>query len=522
MPRWVCAAAVLFAAAIASAESLEGPVEESELVLAEALGEGKDLLLYVTRHGDGVACAFARGPRFNRMPYAVEADELRWEGDRIAGRARIVIPSDGFVPPDNRGLTLAVAVDAAARDGAVEGTYETTVEGQMRKGVLAGTYRRAAPPGVVRRLTLGCEGAVYRTSSEVGRKQRLGMVLAIKDGRAFSARLIPPGSLTDVAMVATVERCDVSLEGPRLSGTLVGHVRPHTGEKVMTYTYALDGWVIGGAAAGRLGVTEDGRAASDGRFAGTVREGSPDPANASFTLTLHGAVPRNFLNLYLVTRDGLCVGGFGATPAFNNATHSLDLTGLRLTGGCMRGRVGVTVHPDPWVPKDHKPVACAYAIDARLVDGEAIGTFSGTFGKTEVAGPVEGGLEGRRPVRAAAKVMLKLENALFGGNEWHNRAFLSLNVGEDGRIAEGRVSNNHTKLSGGVEGGRVDLVEDGLKVHVKATVDPGGGVTPGAYAFDVEGVMVGTVAAGRFATRGPAGQEKSGRFWASITPAGEE
>jgi hypothetical protein len=490
----------------------EAGAEHWRLVLAGALGEGRDLELYAAWRDGRIAAAFGRGPRFNRMPYQVEARDVRLTQGRLSGTFAVSVPSDGYVPKGGGTLQVEAAVEAAAAPSGFDGTYRAKVGGESREGKLTGS--RSAPPAplAVARLTLSCEETIQKAKRGPS-AHRLGMAIALRDGRSFAARLIPPGSITDVALTATVEAHAVRIEGERLTGKLTGLVRHQGGlEKAVRYDFEFAGLVIGRSAAGAIQVVEDGTPQPDGRFVGQMEAGAAAPADALWRLTLQEAIPpHNFLNLFLTSRAGRLLGGFATSPNFNNSIHTLDLSHLRLQGGRLAGRLGVRLVPDAWIPRDHKPVACTYDIGAAVADGEVAGTFTGRFGETEVKGSVEGGLEAKPDLRALDGLTLKVEGGSFG------RAFHTLRY-EGGRLAEGRVWNNHTDLTGTVEKADLDWSDEKIRGSMTVTVSRGG-VVPGTYTVTVDGVLVGTTGAGAAVTVAADGRRKETSFWVALRPA---
>jgi hypothetical protein len=489
-----------------------GAAEDWRLVLAGAMGEGKDLDLHVAWRQGRVEAAFGRAPRFNRMVAEVEPRDLGLADGRLTGAVAVTIPFDGFVPKDGKPLRVEAALQAAATGQGFEGTYKAQVGGEPRTGRLTGT--RAAPPpsGRLGRLVLSCEETIQK-SKRGAPAHRIGMAIAFKGGRSFAARLIPPGSITDVGLAATVESHDLRLEGERLTGRLTGLVR-HQGsmDKAARYDFGFDGLVIGSSAGGRIKVAEDGAPQADGRFVGQMTSGAPDPADALYNLTLQRAIPPyNFLNLFLTTRGGKVLGGFATSPNFNNSIHTLDLSGVRLEGGALRGTLGVTIVPDAWVPKDRKPVACAYALDARMADGEVSGTFTGRFGGSGAAGAIEGGLDPKPDLKTLSGLTLKVEGGVYG------RAFHSLRY-EGGKMVEGRVWNNHTDLAGTVDKADLDWSDEKIRGSMTVTVSRGG-VVPGTYTAAVDGILVGTVGAGAAVTVAADGRRKDTSFWVALRPA---
>ncbi len=375
------------------------------------------------------------------------------------------------------------------------------------------------------RFVLDFENAIVfaRSKSSKGKGRRARVTFATRDGLAHGGKLDPPGSITDVSYAARVERTDVTLAEGVLAGTITAAVRRLGGEGPVTFVWTLDGRVAGGTAAGSFTTTRGGKEIEGGRFLGTARAGAvPQPGDSLCYLTLHDAVEDGkFLRLYLSARDGAFTHGFGATPNFNNATHEVDVSGLVLAGAQITGKLRVVVSPDPWVPRDHKPFALSYAIRARITDAEVTGTYTGTARGKEVRGALDGGFEAKAEAAVPERIVLKLENALTGGRSWHNRAFFTIEI-EDGKIAGGKVWNNHTDLKGAVDGGSLSLEGETLSGTFEATVGPSGKVSPGRYTFTVDGRWVGDVCAGSFVTRLEGrGEVKRGRFWGSAKRAGK-
>jgi hypothetical protein len=245
-----------------------------------------------------------------------------------------------------------------------------------------------------------------------------------------------------------------------------------------------------------------------GNFVGTVRWGAPPEAgNALYKLTIHNALGTGqFLDLYLSATDGKITHGFGTSPNFNNATHEVDVAKLKLAGNKLTGDMPVTVLPDPWIPKDHKPIACAFVVDATIDGGEIAGT-AGKF-------LLDGGLEPKPVAAVLTGGTVKLEAGLMGDAGYRSRAFVTFTA-KDGKVTGGKVGNNHTKLAGTVDGGEIKIENEHLVGKIQATITVGDGSTEGKYEFEVDTLMVGTAGAGGFTTR--MGEEKrTGRLWAVV------
>ncbi len=480
-----------------------------ELVLDDALGEGKDLTLCVHFDGEGNAArAFSFARRYNRMPHSVELGTLKLEGGEISGKAVATIPFDGWVPKGGKPLTVEMTIDAKVGPDAVAGTYEASFGGNASRGALVGEAFETPGKDAVRRLELRCERSVRGKR----RMRNIGMVLSARDGKVFAARLVPAGSLTDVGMVARAGEQDLTLSDGRLRGTLKGRIDGQGKRPVVDHLWEFDVRVIGNRAAGTLNVTAAGEKAGLGRCTGTVRTGAPDPGDALWTLTLHDTLPgKNFLNLRLATAGGKVLHGFATSPNWNNSIHTVDTSKLELDDGRLVGKLGVTILPDAWIPKDHKPVACRYALDVRAVDGEARGTSTGVFGKEPTKGTIEGSVEPKPDLKMLRSLTLKVENGGFG------RGFISCKFAE-GKFAEGRLWNNHSDLTGEVKSVDLSFANE-TATGTLVTTARKGNVKSGTYTVNVDGVMVGMIGAGEATTVHTDGSEKTTTFWVAVRPA---
>ncbi len=535
----LCSIAFALLGLVSACTRAHGAVENWSLILHDAFGEGRDINLHIAPGKDGVEGAFGDAPRFNKMPHVVDASQVRLQGDRLTGSVRITIPFDGWVPADGRPLELKVTLNAVAGEKAFKGTYDLdTVNTEPEKplppfateqskskgtpspgptvtgGTLSGSRAAPTQPEQVCRLTLNCR-SIVRKSARDRKGQGIGVVLSFKGGRSFAARMVPQGSMTDVAFTATAEEHNLKFDGQRLDGTLTALV--YLNEKIdeaTRYDLAFDGLVIGTVANGTIKVVKDGEPLGDEVFQGDVAVGAPDPADALYRMTLHKAIPKhNHLNVLFTIRDGAILGGFAVSPHFNNSIHAVDFSGLRLDSGRVVGALSVTIIPDNWVPLDHQPVSCRYELDAKVVDGELMGKFTGTFGDTAVTGFVEGSTDRKEKLEQISGMTLKVENGVFG------RAFLSVRY-EDGKFAGGHIWNNHDRaLKGTVREATLDWSNERIRGTLTLDSGHGDGNLP-VYTCKVEGILVGNVGAGSADTSAADdGRQRMSTFWVAISPA---
>lgn len=453
------------------------------VTVAKALPSDKSLELRLAVRDGKIVGAIGRPVKYSRSPAVIDSSGVQLADGKLTGELKYQILSDGYLPATN--------------------------------GVCAlnGLAVQSAPPpdaGTLARLVLECENAINHGGKDKPQSRRMQIVLAVREGPVFGAKAIPPGSLTDVACAPFVKSCAVTLTDGELGGTLEISVQPQdTGKSPVNYAYALTGRVIGDLATGTLALQRDGKPSGPvGTFVGAVRWGAaPAAGEGLYRLTIRDALGiGKFMDVYLTATGGKLVHGFATTPNFNNATHVVEVGKLALDGQRLSGPLTVTVQPDPWIPADGKPIACAYQVDATLRDSEITGTADKFV--------VEGSLTDKPQLGKLTNATLKLENGLHGKSDWHARAFVSCEI-KDGRVTGGRISNNHTKLDGVVTGGDLKFDGERLVGKVSATVKQGDGGQEGQYEFTVHVLMVGTVGAGTFDSQ-LAGKTKSGRLWAAV------
>lgn len=521
--------------------SAHGAGEDWSIILKDAMGEGKDISVAVASDTNGVVGAFGHARRFNKMPHIVDATKLHLVGNRLSGTVDITIPFDGWVPRDRKPLSLTVRLDAVAEDGVLTGSYDMEavrrdpVEpghplGKVRDssktqtpplppdikgGVLLGTHGPAAEAGQVCRMSLNCV-ATIRKSGQDKKGAGIGVVLSFKNGKSFAARMVPRGSITDVALTATAGKHNLTFDGRRLHGSVSATVYHNENtDESNAYELAFDGMAIGGEVSGTVHVTRDGSDLGGQVFHGSLTSTVADPDDALYSITLHKAIPmHHHLNVLFTIRSGTVLGGFAVTPHFNNAIHTVDFSGIHLDGDHIDGDLRVTIMPDAWIPRDHKPVQCVYKVDAMLEDGEIQGGFRGLFGGAKVNGTVEGSTGLKPGFSRVSKVTLKVENGVFG------RAFLTMSF-EDGVLAGSSVWNNHDRsVKGSVDIAQLDFSDERIRGVLRLRKGRGGGEMR-EYTCTVDGILVGTIGAGAADTVDGEGHRKMSTFWVSVTPAAE-
>jgi hypothetical protein len=179
-----------------------------------------------------------------------------------------------------------------------------------------------------------------------------------------------------------------------------------------------------------------------------------DPLNGTWRVCLDGffepaarknATTRRALPIYVISRDGKLLHGLGSAPDWNQTTYPADVGGLRYdaASGKLTGTMQVKLNPDPWIPRDHKPIACVVEIEAALdranpTNKTALqGTYRAKFGTEPVQGSVSGYVYTQPLVDLArCQLTLTLNHALLGGREpYHNRIAVRLDIANGQTVA---------------------------------------------------------------------------------------
>jgi hypothetical protein len=497
------------------------------LTLHNAIEGGKALTIHLdpaSRQAIGVAHAF------NHQPQDVDASAFKIDGPALSGQLKVTLNPDSWTPKDGKPIPCLYTIEATMR-GVVGGVFKGTCGEAEVSGDVTGRAEPAPAKKSPARFELKMENAVPLATGTASWHNRAVASFTVADGRALAARFASPGT-TYADFSATVPSCDFTFDGSTLKGTLTAAVK--SSKLTDTLQFALDGRAVGGVAAGRFTRSIAGKEAGGGLFLGSVEHvAGLEPADAIYTLVLDGAVAGDkALRLHLDRRGGRFAAGLGFAPAFNHECHDADPAGLTLDGGSLRGVAKVTIQPDPYVPRDGKAIACAYALDVTLKHGAITGTFKGTCGPDPVSGTAAGEIGLRPKLGDSFDLSLKMEQGVSGGSPWHNRTYLAVQV-RGGKVVGGSCSNNKggfsatfdgasLKLVGGTSPSRETRREDTLPTIVGTIVATvaSGTVAQGTYTFTFAGRLVGGHVVGTFEARLADKVVQKGRFSGTLREAG--
>lgn len=499
---------------------------EWRLDLEDALGTQHVAQVYINERDGTVVDAFALVPTFNKTWGRVDAARLRRQDESWLGRFTVELPSDGWQPPP--GTTVRLEIDLApATNGVLR--WQGRRNGAAVEGVLAVQLLKSTAAITPKLVTLvALQGNPQPPGEQLPKfkPQNLQLRMALCDDRAESVILREAGSPVDTGNDIVVTRHDIRRNAGKWRGLIEAEVRHQVDRRAYPWTGQLEAIIIGDKAAGTLTVTQQtSTAGATLLVAGKVHPVSEMAGEGVLMpLVLNGALPdAGNLECYLEFHAGRVVSSFATGPNANNATHVVDAKDLVWSRGRLRGTIGVVLQADPWIPLDHLPVPLMVEVDAAVIAaGSAVqGRFTGHRGSLPITGTIDGLFQPTSPTTPPMRATIKFEDGLLGaGNKaWFRRAFVGVTLAADGRVTAGKISNNHSTLTGAVESGTFQCGAGQLEGTVTITARDGN-VQPGNYRFRFKGPLVGTMATGLFELLGDKDEVlKTGSFWALIERA---
>jgi hypothetical protein len=472
------------------------------LRLGNALPGGKSLTVYLDITDGRVSGALGKALEFNKVAHDVDASRLALTASALTGAITVRINPDAYAPPDGKPVACEFALDAR-RDGAtITGSFSGRYNLGEAEQAVAGPITGSVAPPIDRAGLLVCnlhmEGAVSESpKAKSAWAARAFPSIVFNDGKPVHALIHGHGGGRQVNhFEGVVTDAQVKWDGNSFAGPI--NVRAASGD---TYVFAFSGKRVGNQIGGTYEKTFNGKPAGGDRFHG-VLEPMPkvSPDHAIYNIELTGAVAGGkHLNLFLPCRDGRFQDGFGYAGTFNHTFHDAVVAGLAREGDRLTGEVNVTINPDPYVPKDRKPIACAYKIDAKIADGCLTGTFSGTFGGDAVTGQLLGRLHPITPAPNPARVHLKLEDGLSDGPPWFRRVFVGF-VAVNGKAESGSMGNNKGGWTGALNSAAIAVDGSAFTATIEGAVDTTRGPKTGAYTFKLRGKLIGEELAGKVET----------------------
>ena len=256
---------------------------------------------------------------------------------------------------------------------------------------------------------------------------------------------------------------------------------------------------------------------------------TPYPDDAAWVVSLDGAMGDGRpLELHLAVRGGKLAAAVATAPRFNAPVHDVDISGLRLAGRRLTGRVGVTINPDNYQPADGKPIACTFRLDCAAGAAGPAGTYEGAVGGRTCGGAISGRLEPHYdPAAAYSRLKLRFLGALvrlFLGRGPNRKYALDMNMtlpvraGKIGTIRFETIVPDYRRYSAVVQSDGVRFDGHALSGTVTAQVDYGGqGAGKDApagdtYVYTLHGTVIGQTVGGTYDAAWDGGKVSGYRF----------
>ncbi|MFC1462739.1 hypothetical protein ACFLQU_03950 [Verrucomicrobiota bacterium] len=244
-----------------------GEAQIYRLELDQALNGKGTLVVHAQHSGIGIVAAFGESPKFNQAAHDVDTSGLSISGGRIAGKIKVTVNPDLWVPKSGKSVMCVYTIDAETEKGKVTGTYEGTYSMAEAKGTVSGKAMNASAPGAVR-FRLQVDNAISGGGKKDAWLRRALISFKMDDGKVAAVGVKCPESATKMWM-AKVTKAKLAFDGARLTGVLVANIQGD-GFKSGQYMFELDGKVIGDRAGGRCTVSFDGKKTGDRTFIGSV------------------------------------------------------------------------------------------------------------------------------------------------------------------------------------------------------------------------------------------------------------
>jgi HEAT repeat protein len=363
------------------------------LVLVNADGGNRPLVIHLDRADGRFRHAFAIGRRINQMPHEVDASGLVLDGARLSGQVRVRINPDPWYPPDGEPIACVYELDTHVTGADVHGGFRGRFGGRPAQGGVWGLLqaRPELPDAAWFHVMLEDALDGFHAPSY---HHRAYASWTWWNGQSYDGRFTEYDQLAvldhSVAWNGEIEEVKMSVADGRVNITIHTMVTSGRGTKVSwgPHRFELDGALIGRWVAGRFDThIEDAWLKTRGFFGVWRPVSPPDPAPADcmIDLALHGALGRRQALTLGLSRS---VGRFGTGPVVVRDTPAwLDATGLRLDHRQLRGTLRLTLR-NPAAPE---PVICAYEIEADARHPRLSGRYTGQHGDT----PLEGRLTGK-------------------------------------------------------------------------------------------------------------------------------
>lgn len=266
MMMWTVAAVALMSGC-ASVGSGGGKAQIYRLELEKSLNARGTLVVHIMHSGSEITAAFGESPKFNQAAHDIDTSGLSISGGKIAGKIKVTVNPDLWVPKGGKPVACAYTIDAETANGNVTGTYDGTYSMAKAKGTVSGKAMDVAEAGPVR-FRISVDNAISGGRSRDAWMRRAFISFKVDEGKVAAVGLKCDENGTKTWM-AKVTKAKLMFDGVKLTGSLVANVHGD-GFNSGQYMFELDGAAIGGRAGGKCTVSFDGKKTGDRTFVGSV------------------------------------------------------------------------------------------------------------------------------------------------------------------------------------------------------------------------------------------------------------
>jgi hypothetical protein len=260
------AAASVVSLALAAAENTAAPdISEAiwKISLANALGAGRALDVYLPGQGPGFGRGYALAPKFNKAAHEADPSSLKRDGATLKGELKITIHPDLWVPADGKSFQCTYVLDGAVGESGVSGQYTGKAGGRDVSGAVSGAMQPKLANYDGQQFELTLEDSL--TGSRLAARIMLDFVW--RDGAVQSGK-----AKTHYMTSDTVEGAGLTINDHRLMGAIQPNLPAYPKLKL-----ELDGPILGNMVFGDFRTMDGEQQIKAGRFSGALKP-APQPA----------------------------------------------------------------------------------------------------------------------------------------------------------------------------------------------------------------------------------------------------
>ncbi|MGD0898681.1 MAG: hypothetical protein ABR915_12665 [Thermoguttaceae bacterium] len=204
----------------------------------------KPLTLHLATSGGKVVRAFGLG-EFNKAVHDVDGSALAIAAASLKGPAKVTINADQWFPADGKPIECRFDLDIAVKDGKIGGAYKGKRGNDEVSGMALGTIQ--PPLTEIRSATIKME--LDKALEGNVNQQRVYMTVNVTGGKVGEVKVAPKDRFH---WQARVKDSKLAVTPEAVTGEVAIEVNQARSVTDGTYTFTLDGKVIGSKVAGKF------------------------------------------------------------------------------------------------------------------------------------------------------------------------------------------------------------------------------------------------------------------------------